>query len=58
MVGAARRAVLLADHTKFSQDYMARFAELSDIDVIYSDTGLDRGLAAELEAAGPEVVRA
>lgn len=58
MVGTARRAVLLADHTKFSQDYMARFAELSDIDVIYSDTGLDRGLAAELEAAGPEVVRA
>ncbi|HEX8863267.1 MAG TPA: DeoR/GlpR family DNA-binding transcription regulator [Actinomycetes bacterium] len=58
MVRAARRAVLLADHTKFSQDYMARFAELSDIDVIYSDTGLDRGLAAELEAAGPEVVRA
>jgi DeoR family fructose operon transcriptional repressor len=58
MVGAARRAVLLADHTKFSQDYMARFAELGDIDVIYSDTGLDRGLAAELEAAGPEVVRA
>jgi DeoR family transcriptional regulator, fructose operon transcriptional repressor len=58
MVLAARRAVLLADHTKFSQDYMARFAELSDIDVIYSDTGLDRGLAAELEAAGPEVVRA
>jgi DeoR family fructose operon transcriptional repressor len=58
MVRAARRAVLLADHTKFSQDYMARFAELSDVDVIYSDTGLDRGLAAELEAAGPEVVRA
>jgi DeoR family transcriptional regulator, fructose operon transcriptional repressor len=58
MVRTARRAVLLADHTKFSQDYMARFAELSDIDVIYSDTGLDRGLAAELEAAGPEVVRA
>jgi DeoR family fructose operon transcriptional repressor len=58
MVRAARRAVLLADHTKFSQDYMACFAELSDIDVIYSDTGLDRGLAAELEAAGPEVVRA
>jgi DeoR family transcriptional regulator, fructose operon transcriptional repressor len=58
MVRTARRTVLLADHTKFSQDYMARFAELSDIDVIYSDTGLDRGLAAELEAAGPEVVRA
>jgi DeoR family fructose operon transcriptional repressor len=58
MVAAARRAVLLADHTKFSNDYMARFAQLSDVDVIYTDTGLDRRLAAELEAAGPEVVLA
>jgi DeoR family fructose operon transcriptional repressor len=50
--------VLLADHTKFSNDYMARFAELGDIDVIYTDSGLDRRVAAELEAAGPEVVLA
>jgi DeoR family fructose operon transcriptional repressor len=56
MVGAARRAVLLADHTKFSNDYMARFAELTDIDVIYTDTGLDPRVAVDLEAAGPEVV--
>jgi hypothetical protein len=37
---------------------MARFAELGDIEVIYSDTGLDRRVAAELRAAGSEVVLA
>jgi DeoR family fructose operon transcriptional repressor len=58
MVAAARRSVLLADHTKFSNDYMARFADLGDVDVIYTDSGLDRRVAAELKAAGPEVVLA
>jgi DeoR family fructose operon transcriptional repressor len=55
---AERRSVLLADHTKFSNDYMARFADLGDVDVIYTDSGLDRRVAAELKAAGPEVVLA
>jgi DeoR family transcriptional regulator, fructose operon transcriptional repressor len=58
MVAAAGRCVLLADHTKFGNDCMARFAELGEIDVIYSDTGLDRRVAAELRAAGPQVVLA
>ncbi|GII28006.1 DeoR/GlpR family DNA-binding transcription regulator [Planotetraspora mira] len=58
MVASAQRSVLLADHTKFSSNYLARFATLSDIDVIVSDAGLDLELAADLAAAGPEVVRA
>jgi DeoR family fructose operon transcriptional repressor len=58
MVRAAQRSVLLADHTKFTNTYLSRFAELSEIDVVISDTGLDPALAAELSAAGPEVVRA
>lgn len=58
MVKAAQRSVLLADHTKFSNTYLATFAELSEIDVVISDTGLDAGLAADLAAAGPEVIRA
>ncbi|MGW0809259.1 DeoR/GlpR family DNA-binding transcription regulator [Nonomuraea sp. NPDC002799] len=58
MVGAAQRSVLLADHTKFSNTYLATFAELSEIDVVISDTGLDVTLAADLAAAGPEVIRA
>ncbi|MFC4061574.1 DeoR/GlpR family DNA-binding transcription regulator [Planomonospora corallina] len=58
MIGAAQRSVLLADHTKFTNTYLARFATLSEIDVVISDTGLDAAAAAEIAAAGPEVVRA
>ncbi|RVX40555.1 DeoR family transcriptional regulator [Nonomuraea polychroma] len=58
MVKAAQRSVLLADHTKFSNTYLSTFAELSEIDVVISDTGLDVTLAADVAAAGPEVIRA
>ncbi|GAA0388893.1 DeoR family transcriptional regulator [Acrocarpospora corrugata] len=58
MIGAAHRTVLLADHTKFANSYLARFATLADIDMVITDTGLDSGLAADLAAAGPEVIRA
>jgi DeoR family fructose operon transcriptional repressor len=58
MVAAARRRVLLADHTKLSSDHLARFAELSDLDLFISDTGLDPQVAAEIETQGPRVVRA
>src|SRR3954447_17219824 len=53
MISAARRMVLLVDHTKVGNDYLARFAALDEVSVLISDTGLDAGLAAELAAAGP-----
>ncbi|GAB3890509.1 DeoR/GlpR family DNA-binding transcription regulator [Microbispora bryophytorum] len=58
MIACADRAVLLADHTKFSGTYLARFATLGEIDVVITDAGLDPDQAAALAAAGPEVVRA
>jgi DeoR family fructose operon transcriptional repressor len=58
MVAAARRVVLLADRTKFQDDYLARFAELADVDTLITDNGIDSRLAADIEAAGPRVVRA
>ncbi|MFO7251778.1 MAG: DeoR/GlpR family DNA-binding transcription regulator [Actinomycetes bacterium] len=58
MVRAAERCVLLADHTKFTNTYLARFATVDEIDVVISDTGLSDEIAAELQAAGPEVIRA
>jgi DeoR family transcriptional regulator, fructose operon transcriptional repressor len=58
MIAAARRTVLLADHTKVGDVHFAAFASLADIDVMITDTGLDDRLAAEIRAAGPEVVRA
>ena len=58
MLRAAQRRVLLADHTKIGPAQLARFGEVADLDVLVTDTGLDPRLAAELEAAGPRVVRA
>ncbi|ROO60164.1 DeoR family transcriptional regulator [Micromonospora sp. Llam0] len=58
MIGAARRSVVLADHTKIGNDYLARFGRLADIDTLITDNGLNADLVAEVEAAGPRVVRA
>ena len=57
-IAAARRSVLLADHTKYGTDHFAHFADLADIDVIVSDSELPDEAASDLEAAGPQVVRA
>ncbi len=58
MIGAARRSVVLADHTKVGNDHFARFARLEDVDVLITDSGLDEETAAQLAAVGPRVVRA
>jgi len=58
MIRAARRPVVVADHSKLGADYFARFGELSEIDTLITDTGADDDLIAELEAAGLRVVQA
>jgi DeoR family fructose operon transcriptional repressor len=57
-VAAARTKVLLCDYSKYGLDHFAHVADLADIDVIVSDTSLPDDVAAEIEAAGPKVVRA
>lgn len=56
MVRAARRTVLLADHTKVGSDHLARFADVADIDVLITDSGIEADDAARLRAAGPAVI--
>jgi DeoR family fructose operon transcriptional repressor len=58
MMGAARRSILLADHTKVGNDSLARFGSLADVDLLVTDAGLDDGAAAAIGLAGPRVVRA
>ncbi|AYY12441.1 DeoR/GlpR transcriptional regulator [Actinobacteria bacterium YIM 96077] len=58
MANAARRCVVLADHTKIGTDHFARVAAIDVVDTVITDTGLDDETATELEAAGPRVVRA
>ncbi len=57
MVAAARRTIVLADHSKVGNDCFARFAALADVDLLITDDGLDPQVAGEIEAAGPRVVR-
>ncbi|MBC7310812.1 MAG: DeoR/GlpR transcriptional regulator [Actinomycetales bacterium] len=56
MVRAARRRILVTDATKSGDDHLHRFARISDLDVIITDSGLDEDVAAELKTLGPEVV--
>ena len=58
MIRAARRSVVLADHTKVGQDHLSRFASLDEIDTLITDTGLDAQVADELRALGPKVLLA
>ncbi len=57
-VRSARRCVVLADHTKFGSVHFAHFADLAEVDVVVTDTDVPSTVAAEVEAAGPQVVRA
>jgi len=57
MVTAARRVVVLCDHTKIGTDHFAQFAPLDAVDTVITDMGLDAETAADIEAAGTTVVR-
>ena len=58
MIHAARRCVLLADHTKMGNDCLARFGELSDVDTLITDVSLADDLLVDIETTGVRVVRA
>ena len=56
LMSAARRTVVLADHTKFGRESFARVAPLADVDTIITDVELDTELAEDIENAGPRMV--
>ncbi|WP_327392934.1 DeoR/GlpR family DNA-binding transcription regulator [Streptomyces sp. NBC_01186] len=59
MYRTARRRVLLADHHKVGRERLYQYAELSDIDLLITDTGLSDKDAAQLTDAGiREILRA
>lgn len=55
-IHAARRTVVVADHTKFGTNHFSSFGTLADVDAIITDAGIDPRLVTDLEEAGPEVV--
>ncbi|MDF2443552.1 MAG: DeoR family transcriptional regulator, fructose operon transcriptional repressor [Subtercola sp.] len=58
LVAAARRVVVLADHSKFGRQDFGLVAPLSAVDVVITDRGLDGELYDEIVTAGTDVVRA
>lgn len=57
MIAAARRVVLLADHSKVGAVQFFKFGDLDEVDVIITDTGLDDETAERLAAQGPDIIR-
>lgn len=58
MVAAGRQVILLADHTKVSDEHFVRFADLTDVDVFVTDAGLSDEEADQFRRTGLEVVLA
>ena len=58
LVDAARRTVVLADHSKVGRADFALVAPLHRVDTLITDSEVDVELAEEIEAAGLAVVRA
>lgn len=57
LISAARRVVLLADSAKYGQEHFARFGDLSQVDLLITDTGFEPAHAKDIEARGTEVAR-
>ncbi|BBY74897.1 transcriptional regulator [Mycolicibacterium parafortuitum] len=56
-VTVARRAVMVAAHSKFGESSFCRFADVSDFEAIVTGTELGAAEALRYEAQGPAVVR-
>ena len=56
LVKAAHRVVVLVDSSKIGQEHMVRFAEVADIDVVVTDSGVENADRAALERLDIEVV--
>ena len=50
MIGAARRRVMMFDHTKVGSDQDYRFASLEEVDVVITGREIDDATAARIEA--------
>ena len=58
ILGQARQAFLVADHSKFGRSAPARIASLAEIDAIFTDRPLPPGLAEACEGWGVRVALA
>lgn len=57
-IASSRRAILLADHSKFGVDSSVRFADVRDIETVITDRGTPENELRPLRRLGIEVVQA
>ncbi|MFJ1759424.1 DeoR/GlpR family DNA-binding transcription regulator [Amycolatopsis sp. NPDC088138] len=55
-IAAARRTVVLADHSKVGNDHFARFGDVEDVDTLITDDRVDLVAADEIRRAGTRVL--
>jgi len=58
VVESARRRIFVGVHTKFGVASFCRFAQVSDMEALITDTGVSASDAHRYSVLGPEVVRA
>ncbi|MGA8209078.1 MAG: DeoR/GlpR family DNA-binding transcription regulator [Nocardioidaceae bacterium] len=58
VVARSRRRMFVGLHTKFGVSSFCRFAEVSDFEVLVTDSGITPGEARRFAVLGPQVVRA
>ncbi len=56
LAAAARRTIVVADHSKFGRVEFAHVIDLEVVDTVITDSDLDSETIAEIKLAGPEVV--
>ena len=56
MMGAAQKTIVLADSSKFGRRGFAKIANLSDVDMIITDSNVSKPTMAKMEELGIEVV--
>jgi DeoR family transcriptional regulator, fructose operon transcriptional repressor len=58
MLGSARRKILLADHSKVGRVSLCKHADLTDIDLFITDSGIPKEQLAAIETVGVTVEQA
>jgi DeoR family fructose operon transcriptional repressor len=55
MFAAARQRILLADSSKFGRESLHRYADLADLDIVITDSGISDEAATAVTAAGVDL---
>jgi len=56
MIGSADELIVLADHSKFGQGALSRFADISDIDTLITDSGTPQDFLEKVRNLGVDAI--